>query len=407
MSEKMVASGEPPVVVEMSEVAKKFVIRRDKSVKDRVLQFRRSRSHESEFWALQGVDLKLHAGSTIGLIGPNGSGKSTLLKVIGGIIEPDQGRVCTRGRIAALLELGAGFHPDLSGRDNVYLNAAILGMSREETEERFDDIVAFSGIAQFIDTAVKFYSSGMYVRLAFSIAIHSNPDILLVDEVLAVGDEVFQQQCLDKIEEFQQEGRTIVLVTHGMGQMTSLCDRAVVLQKGDLVFDGNPYEAVDVMRRGFLADANPDVTVREEVDDHVSTGKPTIRSVRPILPPSGRFTAGGDLTVDVEFAFPEQLQQWDVTLSLVNALGMTVLTTSAHATGLVVGPLEGRNRIRFLLPDLRVGQGGYSFTSAIFGSQQRELYRQDGLGGFQALAGPESVGPVYSQVVGALEPLMD
>ena len=184
----------------MTRVSKRFTVRKDSSLKERVVTLGRAgRRHKHDFWALSDVDLDIHAGTTIGLIGHNGSGKSTLLKVLGGIIQPTTGEVQQRGRVAALLELGAGFHPDLTGRENVFLNASVLGLSREETEAQFDAILEFSGVADFIDTQVKFYSSGMYVRLAFAIAVHTDPDILLVDEVLAVGDERFQKKCLDKI----------------------------------------------------------------------------------------------------------------------------------------------------------------------------------------------------------------
>ena len=179
-----------PEIIRLEDVRKEFRVRRDNSLKDRIVHFGRlGKAHREDFVAVNNVTLEIHAGTTVGLMGANGSGKSTLLKLIGGIVSPTSGRVLTRGRMAALLELGAGFHPDLSGRENVYLNASILGLSREEIDERFDDIVEFSGIREFIDTAVKFYSSGMYVRLAFSVAVHTDPDILLVDEVLAVGDD--------------------------------------------------------------------------------------------------------------------------------------------------------------------------------------------------------------------------
>jgi len=222
-----------PEVVRLKGVSKRFVVRKDNSLKERLVTLGRvGRRHREEFWALKNVDLSISAGTTIGLIGHNGSGKSTLLKVIGGILDPTSGTVENRGRIAALLELGAGFHPDLTGRENVYLNASILGLSQAETDARFDDILAFSGIGDFIDSQVKFYSSGMYVRLAFAVAVHTEPDILLVDEVLSVGDEAFQRKCLDKIRAFQEEGCTIILVTHSLGQVTELCDRAVLLNRG-------------------------------------------------------------------------------------------------------------------------------------------------------------------------------
>ena len=218
-------------VVRIENLSKRFVIRKEKSLKERVVNFGRSNLHKDDFWALKNINLDIKSGSTIGLIGPNGSGKSTLLKMIGGILQPTTGTVSRRGRLAALLELGTGFHPDLTGRENVFLNASILGLTRHQTEKYFDAIVDFSGIEKFIDTQVKFYSSGMYVRLAFAVAVHVDPDLMLVDEVLAVGDEPFQRKCMDRIRSFQSEGRTIILVTHALDQVAELCDRAVVLEQ--------------------------------------------------------------------------------------------------------------------------------------------------------------------------------
>lgn len=389
-----------PVVVSLDDVSKRFVLRKDKSIKDRLLHPRASREHIEQFWALKDVDLQINAGSTIGLIGPNGSGKSTLLKVIGGIIESDTGEVLTRGRLAALLELGAGFHPDLTGRENVYLNAAILGMSKAETEEKFDEIVAFSGIEQFIDTQVKFYSSGMYVRLAFAVAVHVDPDILLVDEVLAVGDEAFQHKCLDKIEEFQQQGRTIIIVSHSMGQITSLCDRAVVLRHGHVAFDGDPELAVDVMRESFARTANNEaITVGEDsAQSLVRIGQVTS------VPDTGdTLQPGGGLCVSVELEVPERTEDWDLTIALVNALGATVLATSAHTSGMRNVPIDGVSTLRFELPSLSLGDGGYSVTAAYFDGRQREVCRREGVGPFKVVAGTESIGTVYSKVESRIE----
>jgi len=235
-------------IVRIDGVSKRFVLLRDKSVKERLLNVSAARADRQEFWALRDIDLSIPAGTTVGLVGHNGSGKSTLLKLIGGILQPTSGAVSRRGRLAALLELGAGFHPDLTGRENVYLNAALLGMSRADTRAAFDQIVDFSGVEAFIDTAVKFYSSGMYVRLAFAVAVHVDPDLLLVDEVLAVGDEAFQAKCLDKIREFQTEGRTIVLVSHAARQVEEMCDRVAVLHHGSMIFDGGAAEGIRVLR---------------------------------------------------------------------------------------------------------------------------------------------------------------
>ena len=240
-----------PDVIRVEDVSKRFVIRKDKSLKERIVNFGRSNRHKDDFWALRDVAFNIESGSTVGLVGANGSGKSTLLKVIGGIISPTDGAVLRRGRLAALLELGAGFHPDLTGRENVYLNASILGLDRTTIDGYFDSIVDFSEIQDFIDTQVKFYSSGMYVRLAFAIAVHVDPDILLVDEVLAVGDEPFQAKCMNKIREFQEDGRTIVFVSHAADQIESLCDRVIVLQHGRAVFDGATHEGIEALRRTF------------------------------------------------------------------------------------------------------------------------------------------------------------
>jgi len=225
-----------PDILRLNGVSKHFTVRKDNSLKDRIVHFGRlGKAYREEFTAVDELSLSIKAGTTVGLLGQNGSGKSTLLKLIGGIVAPSTGTVQSRGRVAALLELGAGFHPDLSGRENVYLNGAILGLSREQIDARFEEILEFSGIGEFIDTAVKFYSSGMYVRLAFAVAVHTDPDVLLVDEVLAVGDEAFQRKCMDRIHQFRNEGRTIILVSHSAQQVQELCDRGILLHHGKLV----------------------------------------------------------------------------------------------------------------------------------------------------------------------------
>jgi ABC-2 type transport system ATP-binding protein len=245
------AKAAAPTVVKIQSVTKRFVIRKEKSLKERLVNFGRSNRHKEDFFALQGIDLEIPVGQTVGLVGHNGSGKSTLLKMIGGIIQPSEGRIERRGRIAALLELGAGFHPDLTGRENVYLNGSILGLTRHDIDEFMGSILDFSEIGEFIDTQVKFYSSGMYVRLAFAIAVHVDPDILLVDEVLAVGDEPFQRKCMERIRKFQREGRTIVFVSHNAEQIRDVCDRVVVLKRGHLVFDGGVDEGLAALQVSF------------------------------------------------------------------------------------------------------------------------------------------------------------
>lgn len=248
MTLKKTHSNEP--IVLLDKVSKSFKIRVEKSLKGMFTSKRKSNG-QSKFKALKEISFEVTPGETLGLMGHNGSGKSTLLKVIGGIISTDTGNVYRRGRVAALLELGTGFHPDLSGRQNVYLNASILGLSKKDTDAVFNDIIEFSGISDFIDTQVKFYSSGMYVRLAFAIAVHSDPDLLLVDEVLAVGDEPFQQKCIEKIKQFQREGRTIIFVSHSAEQVSSICTRGIVLEHGQIIYDGPVEDAVRALHLGY------------------------------------------------------------------------------------------------------------------------------------------------------------
>ena len=232
------------VVISAREVTKSFRAgTRATSLKERVLKL--GSGTPERFTALRDVTLDITAGESVGLIGPNGAGKSTLLNILAGIIRPTSGTVDVRGRISSLLELGAGFNGELSGRDNIYLNASLLGLSRKETDGLFDSIVEFSELADFIDNPVKHYSSGMYVRLGFAVAVHVDPDILLVDEVLAVGDMAFQQKCLDKMNEVRRQGRTIFFVSHNLPAITRLCKRAVLLERGQLVADGQPQEVVN------------------------------------------------------------------------------------------------------------------------------------------------------------------
>lgn len=199
---------------------------------------------EEEFWALNGINLEIQQGERLGIIGRNGAGKSTLLKVISRIIEPTRGRVTLRGRVSSLLEVGTGFHPELTGRENIFLNGAILGMSRAEITKKFDEIVAFAEVEKFLDTPVKHYSSGMYVRLAFAVASSLEPEVLVVDEVLAVGDSRFQKKCLGKMEDASKSGRTIIFVSHSMGTVASMCNRVIEMSSGKIIADGNPSETI-------------------------------------------------------------------------------------------------------------------------------------------------------------------
>jgi ABC-2 type transport system ATP-binding protein len=236
--------------IEVSDISKQFVLRHTRSIKEAVVWLVKGRKGDlsEKFHALKNVSLNVEAGETVALLGLNGSGKSTLLKHISGVMLPDSGTVKTRGRVAGLIEVGAGFHPDLSGRDNVFLNGAILGMTEQQIKDRFDDIVEFSEIGQFIDTEVKFYSSGMYLRLAFSVAVHTDPEVFLIDEILAVGDEPFQRKCIDKIQELARDGKTLVVVSHDLDLVSRICQRGVLLKHGEMIYDGPIREAVGLLR---------------------------------------------------------------------------------------------------------------------------------------------------------------
>jgi len=364
-------------VVKVSGASKRFVIRKEKSLKERLVNLGRSNQHKDDFWALRDIDLEIDSGSTVGLIGPNGSGKSTLLKLIGGILQPTSGTVEHRGRLAALLELGAGFHPDLTGRENVFLNASILGLSRKQTATFFDAILAFSGIEPFIDTQVKFYSSGMYVRLAFAVSVHVDPDVLLVDEVLAVGDEPFQRKCMDRIRQFQHEGRTIILVTHGLDTVADICDRAVVLESGQIQVDGAPVDALRHLRADFEAMRQEDIDQQREVAPEV-TAAARITGVT-ITDTAGTLIAGinsGDeLLVHVDVAVDGTVDNPVIGIGIDSALGQVVYGTNTKLMGVKLPQLSGRSRHTFRMPAVTLGEGQYTVYGAIARDGGVELNR--------------------------------
>ena len=235
------------IIVSVENVSREFRKYYQKTFKE-FLTDRHAKNFNKVFWALKDVSFEVKDGSTLGLLGRNGSGKSTLLKIISGVLTPSNGQVTRPVATAALLELGAGFQPDMTGRENISLNSSILGRSKKDTENVIDDIIDFSGISEFIDTPVKFFSSGMYARLGFSIAIHTDPELLLVDEVLAVGDEPFQKKCLDRIQSMQKEGRTIILVTHDTNTVAQFCDTAVALDHGTVLAKGDTASVIEAYR---------------------------------------------------------------------------------------------------------------------------------------------------------------
>ncbi|KDA06608.1 ABC transporter [Microbacterium sp. CH12i] len=385
-----------PEVIRVKRVSKRFTIRKDSSLKERVVTLGRAgRRHRQDFWGLSDVSLGINAGMTIGLIGHNGSGKSTLLKVLGGIIQPTEGTVEQRGRVAALLELGAGFHPDLTGRENVFLNGSVLGLSNEEIEEQFAAIHEFSGVGEFINTQVKFYSSGMYVRLAFAIAVHTDPDILLVDEVLAVGDEQFQEKCLAKIRDFQAEGRTIIIVSHALDQISSLCDRVIVMDKGKLVYDGIPVTAIERFRELLVENA-----VGQARPDQVSRAL-EIRSIE-ILDRNGapleKVRAGDEITLQVDVEMLRPIERWAIGFSVDSALGQIALASNTDLLDITLEPLRASRTVTITFTTDGLNPGRYSVNANASGISEPTSHGLMNGAEFEILGQARSVGPVATSV---------
>jgi len=343
------------------DVSKRFLIHRKRatSLKERFIN--RGQQAE-EFWAVRGLDLDVQPGETVGLIGANGSGKSTTLKLLAGILQPTTGTVTVNGRIASLLELGAGFNGELSGRDNVYLNASLLGLSRKEVDRHFDEILAFSELEPFIDNQVKNYSSGMYVRLGFAVAVHIDPDILLVDEVLAVGDESFQRKCLSKIEEFQRDGRTILFVSHSLELVEEICTRSVVLDHGVVQYIGEPEFATGTLR-GILGTDKPRVAAPVEVEEDPRGGAYIHGAIVSDVPggdPRSDFFGGQPFAVRVEV---EVLDGTDpiggqVTLIVLGAGDIPIWVMGQDGRG-VVPAVPGRYYVDFVVPELPPVMGSF------------------------------------------------
>jgi lipopolysaccharide transport system ATP-binding protein len=276
---------------------------------------------KEEFWALQNVSFEIKKGEIVGVIGPNGAGKSTLLKILTGITPPTDGEAVIRGRVGSLLEVGTGFHPELSGRDNIFLNGAILGMKRKEIAKKFDEIVQFAGIEKFIDTPVKFYSSGMYVRLAFSVAAHMDPEILLVDEVLAVGDAEFQKKCLGKMNEItKEEGRTIIFVSHNMGAIQSLCSRCILLNHGTVQKIGKTSEVI----ADYTAPKEKgSVVILEDTRDREAAAR-KIWLENEVREPIATTEMGNDIFLNIEYVIKKEIPRMNID-ALVSKDGIPLL----------------------------------------------------------------------------------
>jgi ABC-type polysaccharide/polyol phosphate transport system ATPase subunit len=351
--------------ISIENVSKKFRLYHEKNQYLKTTLLRGGRSRYEDFWAVQDVSFEIPVGSTFGIIGSNGSGKSTLLKCLAGILTPDKGTLTVNGRLSALLELGAGFHPELSGRENIFLNGAILGMTQKEIALRLDDIVEFSGLDHFIDTPVKNYSSGMVVRLGFSIAANVEPEILLIDEVLAVGDAEFQQRCYEKIERFRQDGRTIVLVSHGLSQIEQMCDTVAWLEKSHLKELGSSFEVVQKYNGASHQAIQRDE--EDEIGDRWGTGEATITKVELIK--SGEatslFTTNEAMRIRVHYDAPTGISDAVVGIRITHLHGMNVWGTNTKRKGTRIPRLEGKGFVDLDIPQLRLLEGTYDLTIAL------------------------------------------
>jgi ABC-2 type transport system ATP-binding protein len=335
---------------------------------------RGKRARYEEFWALSDVSFEIKKGSTFGIIGTNGSGKSTLLKCLTGILAPDKGKIVSNGDIAALLELGAGFHPELSGRENIFLNGAILGMSNKQIQARYDDIVEFSELGRFIDVPVKNYSSGMTVRLGFSIAINVDPEILIIDEVLAVGDEHFQQKCREKIEDFHQQKKTIILVSHGLSDVANICDQVAWLDKGSLKEIG---PAVDVVSKYNALSHNAEPVQQEDRGARWGSREIEIQDLF-LSDTAGNRTSSVESgqTVDLNCEFNSTLDAHNVTFAyeMTDVHGNVLWGTNSKIQGVPFTVTRGFGRNYITIPELQLLEGSYDLSVAVADSSNSHEY---------------------------------
>jgi len=339
-------------------------------------------ANREPFWALKGVEFEISRGERVGIIGRNGAGKSTLLKVLSRITEPTTGRVAIRGKVASLLEVGTGFHPELTGRENIFLNGAILGMTKDEIRRKFDDIVAFSEIEKFLDTPVKRYSSGMYVRLAFAVAAHLEPEILIVDEVLAVGDAAFQKKCLGRMGEVSREGRTVLFVSHNMSAVRQLCDRAMVIDGGNKVFDGEVGAAISFYQEQLLADGengsrNPATFLKSAAKLPVWIPTVGVRDVQGRYSAMVEYVDGFDVSFEVRIE--EASRDYYSGLLIHDVYGNNIIfaTDEDLSEPPIAGATAGAYRYDVSVPGKLLKPGSYLITAMVGLKRKGKIDRRD------------------------------
>ena len=362
------------IALEVSHVTKNFRLHSEKTNSLKQLVAARGRNRFAEFTALDDVSFTVREGEVFGVIGQNGSGKSTLLKCMAGILQPNLGWVKVHKRMSALLELGAGFHPELSGRDNIFLNAAILGMGRREIAARFDEIVEFSGLESFIDAPVKTYSSGMYVRLAFAVAINVDPRLLIVDEILAVGDVTFQQRCLEKFVEFRNDGRTIVLVTHDLGSVKNMCDRAIWLTHGKITGEGDPSDLVEAYTEMMLGNRNRDVDGRVRR----GSGELQITSVELFVDDNSdavkRFRTSDSIRLRLNYHATKPVPKPIFGFEIQSLGGATVTAPCTRDVGLIPEMVSGEGHVDIEMDSVSLLPGTYDVHTTVTDFNRQHEY---------------------------------
>jgi len=403
--------------VDVRDVSKRFRLAhgRYNSIKERIIHG--GRHPTEDFWALSDISLKVQEGETVGILGRNGSGKSTLLKCICGVLQPTKGEVAVRGKLAGLLELGAGFQQDLTGRENIYLNGSLLGMSTKEVDKVFDAIVDFSELEEFIDGAVKFYSSGMYVRLGFAVAVNVDPDILVIDEVLAVGDERFQRKCIDRVKLFQKEGRTILLVTHSPDQVRAICDRAVVLSHGHMVGEGEPGEVVRIFREGLMEEgagmsiASPNANLPVAIPANTTSLIPDAERPVRLVDVSHKFSGSNDvpylrtgdsMTVGVVFNASIATEDVVFALEMFDEVGGLIMRTDTSIIGAHFDLPVGMGVMHFGVEKLPVLDGAFTYTVGIQSRGGVLFDRRDPAGSFEVMNPGKTTGQIFVQVYAAM-----
>jgi len=365
-------SGE--VILSVDHLVKSFRIHHQRTNSLKQLLAARGRNSFEDFVAVNDVTFDVREGEVFGVIGQNGSGKSTLLKCMAGILQPNSGSVSVYRRMGALLELGAGFHPELTGRENIYLNAAILGMGRRSISGRFDEIVDFSGLHTFIDQPVKTYSSGMYVRLAFAVAINVDPQLLIVDEILAVGDVSFQRRCLEKFVEFRNEGRTIVLVTHDMSSIKNLCDRAIWLEHGNVVDAGDPADLVEAYTERMLgADSrSADGSVRR------GSGEIQVTKVEMFVEgsnaPVKRCRTSDTIMLRLHYQANKTIPQPVFGIEIENLGGATITSPNTRDVGMVPATISGTGTVEIAIQRIDLLPGTYDLHTSITDFNRAVVY---------------------------------